>query len=79
MDKGKPLERLGCKATHLRFLTMIAELPSQNNCISGGFIVTVITSKKALDKEWTGLILEARNLGISIEETKEFLKNTSKT
>jgi hypothetical protein len=79
MDKGKPLERLGGKATNLRFLTMMAELPSQNNCISGGFIVTVITSEKVLDKEWTGLILEARNLGISIEEIKEFLKNTSKT
>ena len=53
--------------------------PSQNNCISGGFIVTVSTSKKELDKKWIDLILEARNSGISIEEIKEFLKNTSKT
>jgi DNA-binding transcriptional MerR regulator len=40
--------------------------------------MTVNTSEKALDMEWFELILEARNLGINIEEIKEFLNESSK-
>ncbi|MFD0829812.1 anti-repressor SinI family protein [Bacillus salipaludis] len=32
--------------------------------------------EKELDKEWLDLILQARNLGISVEEIKEFLKTS---
>jgi DNA-binding transcriptional MerR regulator len=32
--------------------------------------------EKELDEEWVDLILQARNLGISIEEIKDFLKMT---
>ena len=40
--------------------------------------MTVYTSEKELDMEWFELILEARNLGINIEEIKEFLDGNSK-
>lgn len=30
--------------------------------------------EKELDQEWIDLIIEARNLGISIDEIKEFLQ-----
>jgi len=33
--------------------------------------------EKELDKEWIELIIEARNLGISADEIKEFLKKFS--
>ncbi|MBT2659341.1 anti-repressor SinI family protein [Bacillus sp. ISL-18] len=39
--------------------------------------MTVTASEKEIDKEWLDLILEARNLGISIDEIKEFLKKSS--
>ncbi|MED3563409.1 anti-repressor SinI family protein [Bacillus xiapuensis] len=35
---------------------------------------TSLINEKELDDEWIDLILQARNLGISIEEIKEFLK-----
>ncbi|WP_083402181.1 anti-repressor SinI family protein [Bacillus sp. MUM 116] len=35
---------------------------------------TPLINEKELDDEWIDLILQARNLGISIEEIKEFLK-----
>jgi DNA-binding transcriptional MerR regulator len=41
--------------------------------------VTIITSEKELDKEWVDLILEALNLGISDDEIREFLKQSSIT
>lgn len=34
-------------------------------------------SLKGLDTEWLELILEARKLGLEIEEIREFLKNHS--
>ncbi|MDR7000635.1 anti-repressor SinI family protein [Neobacillus niacini] len=33
-----------------------------------------LIDEKELDKEWIELILQARNLGISIEEVKDYLK-----
>ncbi|MBT2738490.1 anti-repressor SinI family protein [Bacillus sp. ISL-7] len=33
--------------------------------------------EKELEKEWFDLIIKARNLGISIDEIKEFLKKSS--
>jgi DNA-binding transcriptional MerR regulator len=33
--------------------------------------------EEELDKEWINLIIKARNLGISIDEIKEFLKKSS--
>ncbi|MFP5108529.1 anti-repressor SinI family protein [Neobacillus sp. C211] len=35
--------------------------------------MTATAGKKELDKDWFDLILEARNLGISVDEIKEFL------
>jgi DNA-binding transcriptional MerR regulator len=37
-------------------------------------IVTTEKTEKELDKEWLELILEARNLGISVDEIRDFLK-----
>jgi hypothetical protein len=76
LEKGKPFERLGRKATGLRFKPMTAELPKIVH-ILGGNIVIATASDKELDKEWLDLILEARNLGISVDEIKEFLKKSS--
>ena len=33
------------------------------------------TAEKELDSEWLDLINEAKNLGLSIDEIKEFLSN----
>ncbi|MDR4947205.1 anti-repressor SinI family protein [Neobacillus cucumis] len=38
---------------------------------------TAIPFEKELDKEWIDLIRKARNLGISIDEIKDFLKTSS--
>ncbi|MEH6993267.1 anti-repressor SinI family protein [Neobacillus drentensis] len=38
-----------------------------------------LLDEKELDKEWLDLILEAQNLGISIDEIKDFLKDPSNT
>ncbi|MEY2192838.1 anti-repressor SinI family protein [Neobacillus sp. BF23-41] len=38
---------------------------------------TALLSEKELDKEWVDLILEARNLGISVDEIRNFLKVSS--
>ncbi|KKB33204.1 anti-repressor SinI family protein [Bacillus thermotolerans] len=35
------------------------------------------TSEKELDKEWIDLIIEARDLRISIDQIKDFLKHSS--
>ena len=32
--------------------------------------------EKGLDKEWTEMILQARDLGISIDEIREFLNQS---
>lgn len=40
-------------------------------------MVTQKMAKHELDKEWLGLILEALNLGISIDEIRNFLKSNS--
>lgn len=34
--------------------------------------MTAIVDEKELDKEWFDLIMEARELGISFEEVKDF-------
>ncbi|WP_078428926.1 anti-repressor SinI family protein [Alkalihalobacterium alkalinitrilicum] len=34
---------------------------------------------EVLDNEWTALMREAKDLGITIEEVKEYLKNSRKT
>ena len=51
---------------------MMAELPKIVH-ILGGYIVIALDSEKELDKEWVELIKEALELGISIEEIKNFL------
>jgi hypothetical protein len=51
---------------------MMAELPKIVS-ILGGSTVTTDVNEKELDKEWLDLMIEARKLGISIEEIKEFL------
>ncbi|MEH7177865.1 anti-repressor SinI family protein [Neobacillus vireti] len=38
---------------------------------------TALIGDKELDKEWLELIVEARNLGISFDEIKDFLKQSS--
>lgn len=38
---------------------------------------TTLIDEKELDKEWKVLILEARNLGISVAEIRDFLKHSS--
>jgi DNA-binding transcriptional MerR regulator len=39
-------------------------------------IVTTEKTEKELDKEWLELIVEARNLGISVDEIRDFLKKS---
>lgn len=41
-------------------------------------ILVIEKTEKELDKEWLDLILEARNLGISLDEIKNFLIETSR-
>jgi DNA-binding transcriptional MerR regulator len=40
-------------------------------------LTTDTACENELDKEWVDLIIEARNLGLSIDEIKEFLKKSS--
>ncbi|TDL74013.1 DNA-binding anti-repressor SinI [Rhodococcus qingshengii] len=42
-------------------------------------MLTPLLDEKELDKEWLYLILEAQNLGITIDEIKDFLKDPSNT
>jgi hypothetical protein len=42
-------------------------------------MLTPLLDEKEVDKEWLELILEARNLGITVDEIKDFLKNPSNT
>nr|WP_263325110.1 anti-repressor SinI family protein [Neobacillus sp. Marseille-Q6967] len=42
-------------------------------------MLTAILDEKELDTEWVELIMEARNLGISVDEIREFLQQSSKT
>ncbi|PAE42819.1 anti-repressor SinI family protein [Bacillus sp. 7884-1] len=42
-------------------------------------MLTPLLNQKELDKEWLDLILEAQNLGITINEIKDFLKDPSNT
>ncbi|MFB3170682.1 anti-repressor SinI family protein [Neobacillus sp. 179-C4.2 HS] len=42
-------------------------------------MLTTLLDVKEVDKEWLELILEARNLGITVDEIKDFLKNPSNT
>jgi DNA-binding transcriptional MerR regulator len=38
-------------------------------------VSVLTTDEKELDSEWLALINEAKNLGLSINEIKEFLSN----
>ncbi|MBM7651835.1 anti-repressor SinI family protein [Neobacillus cucumis] len=38
--------------------------------------MSVLTVEKELDQEWLDLINEAKNLGLSIEEIREFLSKS---
>ena len=42
-------------------------------------MLTTLFDEKEVDKEWLELILEARNLGITVNEIKDFLKDPSNT
>ena len=48
------------------------ELPNVVH-ILGGYILVVLASEEQLDEEWVELIKEALELGISIEEIRNFL------
>jgi hypothetical protein len=63
---------LGRKATGLRFLTMMAELPKIVH-ILGGNIVIALARDKELDKQWVELIKKALELGITEDEIRDFL------
>jgi hypothetical protein len=58
---------------------MTAELPKTN--ILGGhpYMLPTLLEEKEVDNEWLELILEARNLGITVDEIKDFLKDPSNT
>jgi DNA-binding transcriptional MerR regulator len=42
-------------------------------------MLTNLLDDKEVDKEWLELILEARNIGITVNEIKDFLKNPTNT
>lgn len=42
-------------------------------------MLTTLLDENEVDKEWLELILEARNLGITVDEIKDFLKDPSNT
>jgi Anti-repressor SinI len=42
-------------------------------------MLPTLLDEKEVDKEWLELILEARNLGITVDEIKDFLKDPSNT
>ncbi|MDQ0975393.1 DNA-binding transcriptional MerR regulator [Neobacillus niacini] len=42
-------------------------------------MLTTLLDENEVDKEWLELILEARNLGITVDEIKDFLKDPSIT
>lgn len=42
-------------------------------------MINTLLDEKELDKEWLELILEARSLGITVDEIKNFLKDPSNT
>jgi DNA-binding transcriptional regulator YhcF (GntR family) len=52
----------------------MAELP-KIVIFLGGYIVSALTTEKELDQEWLKLINEAKNLGLSVDEIREFLSN----
>jgi len=59
---------------------MTAELPKIVHILGGNNMTATECEKelnKELDKEWLDLILEARNLGISVDEIKQFLKKSA--
>lgn len=37
----------------------------------------ILSDEKELDNEWKDLILEARNLGITVDEIRDFLNRSS--
>ncbi|MCQ6278871.1 anti-repressor SinI family protein [Bacillus sp. EB600] len=39
----------------------------------GGYVVIALTSENELDNEWVELIKEALELGISVDEIRDFL------
>ena len=71
-EKGKLIEKLGRKTTDLRFLhydgwvsfTKGADLMEKLNKVFDN----------ELDKEWLKLIYEAKQLGLSSKEIKDFLR-----
>lgn len=42
-------------------------------------MLTAVLDEKELDNEWLNLIMEARNLEISVDEIRDFLQQSSKT
>lgn len=41
-------------------------------------LLTVLASEKEIDKEWVELIKKALELGIPVDEIRDFLNNTSR-
>jgi hypothetical protein len=74
--KGKPFERTGRKVTDLR-------LKNYDGWISWKWEEYVLNNvvnevETVLDVEWVALILEAKELGLSIEEVHTFLQTSNK-
>jgi DNA-binding transcriptional MerR regulator len=42
-------------------------------------MLTNLLDEKEVDKEWLELILEARSIGMTVDEIKDFLTNPSNT
>lgn len=42
-------------------------------------MLTALSYEKEQENEWINLILEARKLGIAIDEIRDFLQQSSKT
>ena len=53
---------------------MMAVLPKIVN-ILGGICLVPFNSESELDREWINLIKEALEIGISVEEIRQFLKD----
>jgi hypothetical protein len=53
----------------------MAELP-KIVIILGGLILSAVTNEKGFDTEWLELINEAKKIGLSIDEIRDFLNDS---
>ncbi len=76
-EKGKPAEKQGRKAEGLRRVFCYDGRATWNTLCILGVSKMVITKSEVevIDQEWMALILEAKDLGLSIEAVRDFLVN----